>query len=363
MEGAMGFKVFNRNIGFADVELKEAMGKSRTQKFLEQVNKVVNWEPIEQLLKKGYPLGDSVIGHPAHPPLVLMKAVLLQKWFNITSDPELENQINDRLSFKRFIGIPMSHAAPDHSLICKFRKRVPQQIMESVHHEVLRQFSRMGFSIEGGMAIDARLVRSSGRIKSKEEIQKQRGQRETEEGKKDKKGQPLKFKGDMDSDWTIKDKQPFYGMKEHASIDVTSGLVLSTMTSKASEHDTLYFQAIAVKGIHGKKIPPKIYTDKGYASEINRSFLSLNKIADGIMRKDYVNAKLTELEHKRNKMIAKVRYKIEQYFGLTELQMRAGRARFTSLLKEHWNRLCQALAFNIKRVILARPGKAQGALA
>lgn len=43
MEGAIGFKVFNRNIGFADVELKEAMGKSRTQNFLDQVHKVVKW--------------------------------------------------------------------------------------------------------------------------------------------------------------------------------------------------------------------------------------------------------------------------------------------------------------------------------
>lgn len=359
----MGFKVFNRNLGFADVELKEVMGKSRTQNFLDRVNQVVDWEPLEKMLKKEYSLGDHTTGHPAHPPLVLMKAVLLQKWFNINSDPELENQINDRLSFKRFIGIPLSHAAPDHSLICKFRKRVPKHIMESVHGEILRQFSRMGFSIEGGMAIDARLVRSSGRIKSNKEIRKERAFRETEEGKKDKKGQPLKFKRDIDSDWTKKDEQPFYGMKEHASIDIKSGLVLSTMTSKASEHDTGYFQIIAVKGIHGKKLPPKIYADKAYPSEINRSFLSLNKIADGIMRKDYVNAKLTELEHKRNKMIGKVRYKIEQYFGLTELQMRAGRARFTTLLKENWNRLCQIMAFNIKRVILARPTKAQRAMA
>ena len=33
------------------------------------------------------------------------------------------------------------------------------------------------------------------------------------------------------------------------------------------------------------------------------------------MRKDYPNAKLTDLEHERNKGISKVRYKIEQYFG------------------------------------------------
>ena len=40
-----------------------------------------------------------------------------------------------------------------------------------------------------------------------------------------------------------RDEVPFYGMKEHAAIDVESGLILSTYMSKASEHDTNYFQA------------------------------------------------------------------------------------------------------------------------
>jgi transposase, IS5 family len=104
-------------------------------------------------------------------------------------------------------------------------------------------------------------------------------------------------------------------MKEHATIDVESGLILSTYMSKASEHDTNYFQSIAVRGMQGQEMPPKGYADKGYCSQDNREFVSLNKIADGIMRKDYPNAKLTELGHERNKGISKIRYKIEQYFG------------------------------------------------
>ena len=32
-------------------------------------------------------------GADAYPPLMLLKALLLQKWFRIKSDPELENQI------------------------------------------------------------------------------------------------------------------------------------------------------------------------------------------------------------------------------------------------------------------------------
>ena len=108
---------------------------------------------------------------------------------------------------------------------------------------------------------------------------------------------------------------------------------------------------------------PKVYADKGYCSRDNREFLTLNNLADGIMQKDYPNAKLTELEHERNRGISKIRYKIEQYFGLTECHMGGGKARFTTLMKEHWNRLCQVMAFNTKRVLLAERQKIQEAMA
>ena len=55
---------------------------------------------------------------------------------------------------------------------------------------------------------------------------------------------------------------PFYGMKEHASIDVESGLVMSTLLSNASEHDTNYFSYVVIKGIHTRKLPPKVYAER-----------------------------------------------------------------------------------------------------
>ena len=103
--------------------------------------------------------------------------------------------------------------------------------------------------------------------------------------------------------------------------NVDSGLVLSTRVSKDLEHNTNFFQVVAVKGMQGKENPPMVYADKGYCGQDNRRFLSRNKIRDGIMRKDQKNAQLTELEHERNKRISKIRYKIEQYFGLTERHM------------------------------------------
>jgi transposase, IS5 family len=78
----------------------------------------------------------------------------------------------------------------------------------------------------------------------------------------------------------------------------------------------------------------------------------MNGMSDGIMRKNQIHAALTEAEFQRNKEISKVRYKIEQYFGITQKYHRAGKARFTTIMKEHWDHLCGAMAFNIKRVVL-----------
>jgi len=42
---------------------------------------------------ENYPVGKSADGNEAYPLLILMKCLLLQQWFKIDSDPELETQI------------------------------------------------------------------------------------------------------------------------------------------------------------------------------------------------------------------------------------------------------------------------------
>ena len=337
------------------MELQRAFGQaqSRTQQSLTEIDAVINWTSIEKIVTENYPVGQSDYGNKAYPPLMMLKALFIQKWFRIKSDPELESQINDRLSFKSFIGLPFSEPSPDHSIICRFRERTGKETLEKVHHELLDQLSKLGFSIESGMAVDARVVRSASRPVSDRTLRELREQRKNRLQMRKKTQRAMRFQRDLDSDWTVKNKKPVFGMKEHAAIDVESGLVLSTCVSKASEHDTKYFSYVVTKGIHGSKLPSKVYADKGYCGEPNRDFLNLNGIDDGIMRKNQINAALTETEIQRNKGISKVRYKIEQYFGITHKYHGAGKARFTTIIKENWDHLCGAMAFNIKRVVLS----------
>jgi len=72
-------------------------------KKMKQINAIVDWTKIENILMRNYPGGKSNEGNEAYPPIILMKCLLLQQWFHIDSDPELETQIKDRISFKKFL--------------------------------------------------------------------------------------------------------------------------------------------------------------------------------------------------------------------------------------------------------------------
>ena len=218
-----------------------------------------------------------------------------------------------------------------------------------LNNEVLQAFAKRGLSINEGIAVDARLVKSASRPISNNDLKKLKENRNTPEGKLDTNGKPLKFTRDLESDWTIKNDTPHYGLKEHASVDVQSGFILATTLTPASEHDSKYLPYLTIASCHTKDPIKKVYGDKGYYGHPNRAFLHMNGIKDGIMRKDTTTAKLTELEIERNKRISKKRYIVEQYFGLSHLHDGAYRARFTTILKNIWDTMCRQMAFNMFR--------------
>jgi transposase, IS5 family len=91
---------------------------------------------------------------------------------DIHSDPELENQINDRISFKKFLNLPLDTPSPfragglsrpeaDHSTFSRFRSRLSKKAMIHLNNIVLQEFGKQGLSINEGIAVDARLASGS----------------------------------------------------------------------------------------------------------------------------------------------------------------------------------------------------------
>ena len=119
---------------------------------------------------KEYPVGKSAEGNEAYPPLLLLKCLLLARWFHIDSDPELETQINDRLSFKKFLGLSFDQPSPDYSTFSRFRSRLSHDSMRLVNNELLSQFAARGLTMNEGIAIDALLIQSASRPLSEEKL-------------------------------------------------------------------------------------------------------------------------------------------------------------------------------------------------
>jgi IS5 family transposase len=101
----MGYKKKKKNLGFADFALASSMKHNRSLKNMEKLSQSIDWNRINTILLNHYTVGTSSECADAYPPLLLFRCLLLQKWFRIHSDTDLENQINNRLSFKKFLGL------------------------------------------------------------------------------------------------------------------------------------------------------------------------------------------------------------------------------------------------------------------
>ena len=124
LEDNMGFKKMKYEFSFADIVLESSKKNNCSIKKMQTLNNAIGWRRVEDILLSHYTVGTSGEGADAYPPLLLFKCLLLQKWFHIKSDPELENLINDRWSFKEFLNLSLSNPSPDHSTFSRFRKRL-----------------------------------------------------------------------------------------------------------------------------------------------------------------------------------------------------------------------------------------------
>ena len=86
----------------------------------------------------------------------MVKLLVLQSMYGL-SDPELERQANDKISFLKFLGFP--EKIPDQSTIWYFRERlIKHKKLDLIWEELRRQENVLGLKIKKGTIQDATFI-------------------------------------------------------------------------------------------------------------------------------------------------------------------------------------------------------------
>jgi transposase, IS5 family len=328
--------------GFVDYFLRIRPNKND---FLDKVEVLIDWRPIEKLLKRHYRKVESADGRPAYPPLPMFKMLLLQRWYNL-SDPALEAAMYDRISFIRFVGLSFDSSVPDETTICRFRNALKDS---GLHKQLLRQINKQlqkqQLLVRDGAIVDATIVSSCRRPRKVIEVVPEDRREEEAEGD-DGPGVKVEYSDDEDARWIKKGKRSTYGYKAHIATDA-NGFVLCGHATGANRSDTREFERV----VNDAGLPEgaAVLADKGYAGAPNRDVLAQRHLGNGIMSKASRGSALSPLAKLRNRIISGHRFVVEQSTGIMKRHYGFSRARYKGIGKVELELHLIAMALNIKK--------------
>ena len=135
--------------------------------FFTQINTLIDWDTISILINKDYSKGKSATGKPSYDGLLLFKMCLLQSWYGL-SDYEVEDRINDSLSFSYFCGMTTEQVTPYHITLTGFGTALTKtKTFEKLFTYVNKQLETHNTFVKTSLIIDATLLDTPLRPKGK----------------------------------------------------------------------------------------------------------------------------------------------------------------------------------------------------
>lgn len=308
-------------LDFADSFLKNNQKLNRR---LDKITQFVDWRPFKKKMERIY---SSNTGRPSFPPLTLFKSLLLQSWYNL-SDYELEAALDDRLSFRRFVGLGASEQAPDHSTFSRFRDQlIKHKIHGGLFNELNRQLEAPGLILKKGTLVDATVIEAAPKPPNQN--------KDWTAGKS-----PV----DPEAEWTKKGGRFLFGYKAHMGIDQKSELIRRIVMPPAHVHDG----EVLGKVLSGDE--DWAFADKAYDSAKNHKIPEDRNIQNGILMKGTRKRKLSSVEKMCNKVLSKLRCPVERVFGTLKRSYRYSRARYLGLRKNDLQMTLMSMAYNLRRM-------------
>jgi len=296
------------------------IGCGKVGGFLERIEQAFDWPAFEALLA---PIHASTRGAPGYPPLTMFKIVLLQQWHTL-SDPGAEDAVRDRLSFRRFCGLPLDMETPDHASIWRFRQTIDKLgLSAGLLAEVNRQLDALGLVVKRGTLIDATLIAGAVR-------------------------RPYEGGGvnprDPDARFSRKRDKTYFGYKAHVAVDEGSGLVRQAEMTSANVHDSRLGEALIQGDEQG------FFADRAYDSQALREAIERRGLVDGIAWKvKHRRYPLEPWQKLHNAWATSVRSGVERAFATMKRWYGMGRVRYRGLARNACHLQFVAMAMNMKR--------------
>ena len=280
---------------------------------LAQAETLIDWEAFRPIITPMYRNKSPKGGRPNVDPVVMVKLLVLQQWYGL-SDPELERQVDDRLSFQRFLGYP--EKAPDYSTVWQFMERLAESGRDrAVWEELQRQLDEKGLKVKKGVVQDATFITA-----------------DPGHAPADKpRGGDARTRRSRDGTWAKKGARSSFGYKLHAKTDVDHGLVRDLETTPASVHDSQVDLSEEGEVVH---------RDKGYFGVEPRGY-------DATMRRAVRDHPLGIRDRLRNRRINRKRAPGERPFALIKRVFNAGHVLVTTVARVRVKMVFACFCFNL----------------
>ena len=291
-------------ISFADAEYAGKRKKTRREVFLEEMEAVVPWKVLLQIIEPYYPVAGR--GRRPYALESMLRVHLMQNWFAL-SDPAMEEALYEIASLRSFARLSLNEPIPDETTILNFRHLLEaNDLAEDMFRAINALLGKKGLLLKRGSIVDATIIAAPSSTKNAE------GER------------------DPEMHQTKKGNQWFFGMKAHVGVDAESGLVHTVTTTAANEADVEQVADL----LHGKE--QQVWADSGYRGaqqRVARADLQwhiaarpsdMARLPEGRARN-----RARQQEHRK----ASVRARVEHPFRVIKRQFGLTKVRFKGLAK------------------------------
>jgi IS5 family transposase len=304
----------HRDYGFWDQDIRLSK-LSQLGDPLEKLNKGVDFEMFRELLEDRLikePQGKG--GRPPHDYILIFKVIIPQHYYNF-SDDQVEYQVNDRMSFMRFLDLIIADDVPDSKTVWHFREQLTDLgLVEELFSLFLKSLEKLNLVVNEGKIVDASFI----------EIP--RGRNSREENKQIKQGEVpqriaenphVQSQKDLDARWTQKNGVNCFGYKDHVKEDAKSRMIVKYRVTEASVHDSKATEYLLDEKDRGEDF----YADSAYSGEPQEKIIAGKQMNNRVCEKGTRNHPLTEEQRAGNREKSRVRSRVEHIFGFMEMSM------------------------------------------